>query len=174
MWTYCRRTRTYTSLRCNTKLQWYLYILPFCPFFPFPLSLCPFVPLSSCPSVIYDPNQNPLTTLLTIPFTLYALCDTPDLQNVTIHTILDGVKFSGVWVTEPKIFCCKFNLFSQFCICGGKSSGKCGNITFNVFLVSWYCILRVFRRCLVHFIVFCCLCCFVPDLVLPKITHFLG
>ena len=46
----------------------------------------------------------------------------PDLENVTIHTIQDGVTFSRVWVklvTEHTVFCRKFNLLSQFCIFGG-------------------------------------------------------
>ena len=45
----------------------------------------------------------------------------PDLENVTIHTIRDGVKL--VWVklvTEHTVFCPKFNLLSQFCISLGK------------------------------------------------------
>ena len=43
----------------------------------------------------------------------------PDLENVTIHTIRDGVKFNRVWVklaTEHTVFCPKLNLLSQFCI----------------------------------------------------------
>ena len=40
-----------------------------------------------------------------------------DLENVTIHTIQDSVKFSGCWVklvTEHTVFCRKLNLLSQF------------------------------------------------------------
>ena len=40
-----------------------------------------------------------------------------DLENVTVHTIRDGVKFSGFWVklvAEHTVFCRKFNLLSQF------------------------------------------------------------
>ena len=52
----------------------------------------------------------------------------PDLENVTIHTIRDGVKFSGFgvkFVTKHRVFCRNFNLLSQFGILGGKRPGKC-------------------------------------------------
>ena len=45
-----------------------------------------------------------------------------DLQNVTIHTIWDGVKFFRACVkfeNEHTVYCRKFNLFSQFYIFWG-------------------------------------------------------
>ena len=46
-----------------------------------------------------------------------------DLENVTIHTIRDGVKFLEFWAklrTERTVFCRKFNLLSQFGILWGQ------------------------------------------------------
>ena len=67
----------------------------------------------------------------------------PDLQNVTSHTILDGVKMFRLWVkfvTEHTVFCLKFNLLSQLCTFGGiKVLRNVWNKTFRLFLVNYYC-----------------------------------
>ena len=100
------------------------------------------------------------------------------MENVTIHTILDGVKFSRVWVklvTEHTVFCRKFYSLSEFIISLVKVQGNVGNITFKVF----FCELMVYYKCIliilsIFFVVFCGLRYFVANLILPKITHFLG
>ena len=65
---------------------------------------------------------------------------TSDLENVTIHTIRNGVKFLWVgvkFVNKHTEFCCNFNLLSQFGIFGGvKGLGNVRKVTFRKFLVK--------------------------------------
>ena len=71
----------------------------------------------------YDLAKKMTKKIFKMPFGLVS-----DLENVTIHTIRDGVKFPGFWVkfvTELTVFCRIFNLLSKLSIFWGKSSGKC-------------------------------------------------